>query len=90
MARYLHLEDMASRAAILFGKRLRAGRAAKGLSQPILFESTGVAVSYISLIERGKANPSLDVMLVLAEAVGIPIHEMLAPDPELDPESGND
>ena len=79
MVRYLQLEEMNSQTAALFGERLREARKQHGLSQPKLFHATGIAVTYISQIERGRANPSLDVMLALADAVGLPLHVMLAP-----------
>lgn len=79
MSKYLDLEDMGSPMAKLFGARLRRQRLKLGLSQGDLFEATSVTASYISYVERGKGNPSLDVMIQLAEAVGLQIHEMLQP-----------
>ena len=84
MPKYLDLEDMGSPMAKLFGVRLRRQRLKLGLSQGDLFEATRVTASYISYVERGKGNPSLDVMIQLADAVGLQIHEMLAPPTEED------
>ena len=58
---------------------MRAKRKLLGLTQPQLFERTGIAVSYISHIENAQQNPSLDVMVQLAEAVGETLSDMLKP-----------
>ncbi|QCI95582.1 helix-turn-helix transcriptional regulator (plasmid) [Novosphingobium sp. EMRT-2] len=78
MAIYLHLDDMAHPLSKLFGKRLRERRQALKMSQAMLHEQTGVTASYISFIENGKANPTLDVMAQLADAIGWNVSEMLA------------
>ena len=77
MVVHVHLEDAASPLALLFGQRLRARRMALNLTQVMLFEQTGVAASYISLIERGRSNPSLDILEALSRAVGSSVSEML-------------
>jgi transcriptional regulator with XRE-family HTH domain len=77
MVERIQLEDAASPLARLFGQRLRARRMALQLTQVMLFEQTGVAASYISLIERGRSNPSLDIIEALSRAVGSSVSEML-------------
>lgn len=77
MARYLYL-DMTHPMGKLFGERLRQRRQALSISQGELGERTGVAVSHISNIERGKGNPTLDIMVRLCDVVGCPISTMLA------------
>lgn len=77
MGTYLHLEDAALPLARLFGHRLRERRVALKLTQGALFEKTGIAASYVSLIERGRANPSLDILAALSEAVGSNVSDML-------------
>ena len=77
MVNYLHLEDATSDLAQLFGQRLRERRQALKLTQGMLFEKTGIAASYISIIERGRANPSLDVIAALSEAVECSVSDML-------------
>ena len=77
MAEHVHLEDAASPLAQLFGRRLRARRMALKLTQAMLFEQTNVAASYISFIERGRSNPSLDIIDALSRAVGSSVSEML-------------
>ena len=64
----------------LFGDRLKAGRQERGLSQAGLSRATDVTAAYISLIERGGANPTLETMLKLSEGVELMVWQMIAPD----------
>lgn len=79
MGRYLELEEYAQPAARLFGERLKQRRLERGLTQAQLFEQTGITASYISVIERGRGNPTLDMMVKLAEAVGAEAWDMIRP-----------
>jgi transcriptional regulator with XRE-family HTH domain len=54
-----------------FGLRLKTLRKEKGLSQEELAERSGLNRPYISGIEQGKRNVSLEVMEKLAEALGV-------------------
>ena len=56
--------------ARVFGQQLLRHRTAAGLTQARVAEKSGLSASYISLVERGRANPTLDTMAVLAGAVG--------------------
>lgn len=84
MAKFIHLDEVVQPAAILFGKRLKIKRQAKGLTQAELSEETGITAAYISVIERGRANPSLDMLIKLAEAVGEEAWDMIRPEPNED------
>lgn len=53
-----------------FGQRFRQLRLASGFSQEAFADHATVARSYVSRIERGMANPSLDAIEGLAEALG--------------------
>lgn len=77
MVAHIHMEDAASPLARLFGQRLRERRVALNMTQAMLFEQSGIAASYISLIERGRSNPSLDIIEALSRAVGSSVSEML-------------
>ena len=55
---------------VVFGAKLRAARLAAALSQTELAERIGSIQSYISRLERGLENPSLQMMAMLADAVG--------------------
>jgi transcriptional regulator with XRE-family HTH domain len=80
MPKYLDAGEIVQPAARLFGERLKARRLKLGLTQPQLFEQTGITASYISFIERGRANPTLDMMVKLADAVGLEAWDMIRPD----------
>jgi len=48
--------------ARVFGDRVRKRRKELKLTQGQVFEMTGISPAYISAVERGTANPSLDIM----------------------------
>ena len=56
-----------------FGEHLRALRKARGLSQAELGEQASVNDKYLGEVERGEGNPSLDVLLRLARALGVDV-----------------
>jgi transcriptional regulator with XRE-family HTH domain len=51
---------------ILIGQNCRAARIKAGLSQGDIAERTGLPQSYISAIEQGKVNLTLETMMILA------------------------
>jgi transcriptional regulator with XRE-family HTH domain len=56
---------------------LRRCRERKGLAQKELARICGITQTTISEIENGKANPTLEVMQRLAEALGVPVLGLL-------------
>ncbi|MDI1324237.1 MAG: helix-turn-helix transcriptional regulator [Algoriphagus sp.] len=58
-----------------FGKRLMQLRKERKISQETLAELSGLNRPYISGIEQGKRNVSLEVMESLAKALGIQIKD---------------
>jgi transcriptional regulator with XRE-family HTH domain len=54
---------------ILLGQAIRAQREQLGLSQEKLAEQCGFDRTYISMLERGKRNPSLLNLLKLAKGL---------------------
>ena len=61
---------------LIFGQRVRALRMAAGLKQDEFAEKCGFARSYMSRIETGGANPSLDAVEVLATALKVRVIEL--------------
>lgn len=59
-----------------FGQRITALRQAAKLSQEAFADRCGFARSYMSRIERGKANPSLDAIETLASALKVPVRDL--------------
>jgi len=58
-----------------FGQRLATLRRDAGVSQEALADRCGFARSYMSRIERGKANPSLDAIETLADGLKVSVRE---------------
>lgn len=54
-----------------FGRRVREYRLSAGLSQEALAEAAGIHRTYVSSLERGQRNVSLDNIIALARALGI-------------------
>lgn len=62
---------------VLFGKRVRAARHKSGLSQEALAHEADSNRTYISDIERGTRNPSIEVIERIARALGVTIGSLL-------------
>ncbi len=58
---------------VTLARACRDGRQALGLTQSAIAAKVGVARSYIAGIEHGQANPSLDVIMRLARALGLEV-----------------
>jgi transcriptional regulator with XRE-family HTH domain len=65
--------------ASLAGARIRALRSAAGLSAQALARRSGVARGTLAQLEGGEANPTVDTLYALANALGAPLAELLAP-----------
>lgn len=60
----------------LFGKKIRAIRRGRDMTQEKLAELSGLSLQYIGEIERGARNPSLTTVESLAAAFAIPLAEL--------------
>ena len=58
---------------------LRRLRESKGIAQERLAWESGVDRSYCGKIERGEANPSLNVLCRMADLLGVDVHTLLMP-----------
>jgi transcriptional regulator with XRE-family HTH domain len=65
---------------VTFGQRLRELRQRRGLSQEAFADVCGFARSYMSRLERGVGNPSLDAIQTLADALGVDVVELFTVD----------
>jgi transcriptional regulator with XRE-family HTH domain len=61
-----------------FGERIRLLRIATGMTQEAFADRCGFARTYMSRVETGGANPSLDALQTFATALGIPLSELFA------------
>lgn len=57
--------------------KLRNARRKRGLTQSELAQLVGVTTNYISLIEKGKKNPSTKTLKKLALALDVPVSSFL-------------
>ena len=58
-----------------FGDHLRRWRRARGLSQIDLAALAGVSARHISFLETGRAQPSREMVLKLAQSLAVPLRE---------------
>ena len=62
---------------VLFGRRVRQLRKAKGVSQEEFAHTIQIDRSYFGSIERGERNVSLDNICLIARGLGVPPAELL-------------
>ncbi|WP_079086627.1 XRE family transcriptional regulator [Streptomyces silvensis] len=67
------------------GPRLRALRRARGATLAALAAETGLTASTLSRLETGKLRPTLEQLLPLARAHGVPLDDLVAAPPTGDP-----
>jgi len=60
----------------LIGRRIKELRKSKGLSQEKLAEKAETSTNYLSRMERGTENPTLDMLIKLANALEVEMWEM--------------
>jgi len=63
---------------VQFGRRLKALREARGVSQAALAERAGLTREYVNKLEAGKYDPTLGTLGRLAKALGITERALLA------------
>ena len=66
---------------LLFARNLKFFRQLKKISQEELADIAGLHRTYVSSVERGERNISIDNMEKLALALGVDIRELLSPTP---------
>lgn len=67
------------------GPRLRALRRARSATLAALATETGLTASTLSRLENGKLRPTLEQLLPLARAHGVPLDDLVAAPPTGDP-----
>lgn len=65
--------------------RLRRAREKKGISLADLARATGISTSTLSRLESAQRKPSLELLLPITAALGIPLDEIVAVPRILDP-----
>ncbi|PKO07248.1 MAG: hypothetical protein CVU41_02905 [Chloroflexi bacterium HGW-Chloroflexi-3] len=61
----------------LVGQKLKQRRDELNLSLRALAAQTGLSAVFLSQIERGKSNPSLNSLQRIAKTLGVPLHFFL-------------
>jgi transcriptional regulator with XRE-family HTH domain len=61
-----------------FGERLREARLDRGLSQDALAATAQLHHTHISLLERGRRDPTLETLVRLARALNLTPGELVA------------
>jgi transcriptional regulator with XRE-family HTH domain len=75
------LEKLAmDRLTHLFGRRLRALRKARGLTQEQLGQAAGLDYKHVGGIERGDHAPSFEAIEKLVKVLQVPYHELFSPE----------
>jgi XRE family aerobic/anaerobic benzoate catabolism transcriptional regulator len=73
--------DLSGRADAAFagevGRMVRLGRAKRGMSRRQLAQESGTSERYLAQIESGAGNPSVLVMRAIADALEMPMFELL-------------
>jgi transcriptional regulator with XRE-family HTH domain len=78
MVQGFSLEKRTSELAIIFGENCRKRRKELNISQRSLSEMTGIAAAHLSNIENGRANPTLELMEIIAQAIDSPLVHLLS------------
>jgi XRE family transcriptional regulator, regulator of sulfur utilization len=60
-------------------ERLRELRSERGQRLKDVSEIAGISIPYLSDLERGRTNPSLETLQTLAAAYEITVHDLLSP-----------
>lgn len=62
---------------IKLGKNIRKERERQGKTQEKVSLDAGIEMSYFSKIERGEANPSLEIIYTIVKALGVKASDIL-------------
>ena len=69
------------------GLRIKRLRTLRGYSQEQLSEIMGISPNYLSNIERGKENPTLDLFIKLSQGLRVEIHEIFTTETDEEPKA---
>ena len=63
--------------SVKLGRNLKLIRIKKGISQGEIARTLKVGRSFITNIENGKTNPTLDTIAKIAKAIGVSVGELM-------------
>lgn len=64
------------------GERILLARRRAGINQRDFGRQLGISHAAVSDLERGKTKPDLDNLAVIAEALGVPLTEIVVLEPQ--------
>lgn len=67
---------MNNKAVQRFGQNMKKIRKVKGMSQGDIYRATKIERAYISNLESGKQNPTLETIAKIASALGVKIGDL--------------
>lgn len=70
---------MEGKARKRLAKRVRLFRVARGWSQEVLAELCGLHRNYVGAVERAERNITLDNLERIADALGVPLRDLVDP-----------
>ncbi|MBA2726416.1 MAG: cupin domain-containing protein [Actinobacteria bacterium] len=73
-------EILEAAALAAIGSRIRELRSQRSLTLQSLSETTGLSPSMLSLVERGKASPSVGSLVAISSAFGVHMSDLLVSD----------
>jgi len=62
----------------MIGEELQAARKKAGMSQEELAERAGIHRTYVSLLERNRKSPTLDLLFRVCKALGVRASVLIA------------
>ena len=77
-------KDTTARALAMIGMRIRELRKRGDMTLQQLADKSGISASMLSLVERGLASPSIGSLIVVAEALGCSMSELMSSDDHSD------
>src|SRR5579863_10226922 len=66
----------------LLGERIREARARRGMTRKILARDSGVSERYLAQLEGGQGNISIILLRQVAQAMGLPLSDLVREGPE--------
>lgn len=78
--RHRNLNEAFSEARKQLAVNVIARRQILRMSQAELADRSGVAASHVCMLEKGRTNPTLEVLIKLAQTLGCPMVSLFAAD----------
>jgi transcriptional regulator with XRE-family HTH domain len=75
------LADATTTALTAIGLRIKEIRLKRGMTLQTLSDASGLSPSMLSLVERGRASPSIGSLVVIASSLGVSMSDLIAESP---------